>query len=239
VDISVTKPGYIPYVQSASINIKQAIDLQVSAGTQHGRVLSPSIAVLPPGGKVITKKSDVNSPVEIKNADLAKYTKTAPNHFEDPSGKYKFVAWSDGIMDNPRSTNIYVDTNLTAIYSASYYLDITTPEGTAAGSGYYPEETSATISVSPAVVQGIISDKSFVGWSGDIQADTTSATVLMDGPKSVVATWHENYLKAIIIGAVGGSGAGVFIYLKKIKPMRKQKAQEEEDAAPGLDWFKP
>jgi hypothetical protein len=237
--ITVTKPGYLPFMQTTTINIRQSIDLKVNAATQHGRELGMQMAILPPIGDVVTKKTDVNQPVEIKNGDFGKYTITAPTSFEDASGRYKFVSWSDGIMDNPRSTNIYIDSNLTAIYSAEYYLDISSQYGTVTGNGWHAEGTTATIDVTPAIVPGIIFDNGFAGWSGDIQADGTSAGVLMDGPKSVTANWHPNFMKIFIIGGLGGSGAGVYIYMKKIMPKRKQKAEAQEDAPPDLDWFKP
>ena len=235
--VTITKPGYLPFMQSTDVSIKQKIDLVVNAATQHAHALSATIAVLPPVGQLITKKTDPNTPVEIKSGDFGSYTITAPKSFEDASGKYNFVAWSDGIMDDPRTTNIYVDTNLTAIYSAQYYLDITTAHGTSIGNGWYPEGANVSVSVSPTTISSIISDTNFAGWSGDIQSDSITTIVQMDGPKSIVAVWHDNYLKAIIMAALAGSGGGGFFYVKRIR-VKKQKKETEEETSPDLDWFK-
>src|SRR5262249_37638847 len=125
------------------------------------------------------------------------------------------------------------------IYSATYSLVVTSPHGTVAGSGWYPEGSVANATVSPTSTQGILADSSFSGWTGDVSASTIVAGVQMDGPKTVTASWHDNYLKMVVYVAVAGAAIGVFVYLKKVLPARKAKAAADAESPPDLDWFKP
>ena len=96
----------------------------------------------------------------------------------------------------------------TALYQQQYYLNVETDQGVATGFGWYDAGSTAQIYVSTPVSTTYGVNIVFEGWQGDIQSSSQSTTVLMDGPKNVVATWGTDatvlYLTiaAIIVAAV-------------------------------------
>jgi uncharacterized membrane protein SpoIIM required for sporulation len=103
--------------------------------------------------------------------------------------------------------------NVTALYGQQYYLNVQTDQGVATGSGWYDSGSTAQIYVSTPVSTSYGVNIVFNGWQGDIQSSNQSASVVMNGPMNVIATWRTDstvlYLTiaAVIIAAlliVGG-----------------------------------
>jgi hypothetical protein len=78
---------------------------------------------------------------------------------------------------------------VTAQYKQQYYLTVSTDQGTGYGEGWYDAGSTATIYASTPVSTSYGVRIVFNGWQGDIQTGSQSATVLMDGPKMVIASW--------------------------------------------------
>jgi hypothetical protein len=113
------------------------------------------------------------------------------------------------VADQPR--------NVTAKWNEQYYLNVRSSEGEAKGSGWYQPGSVVPISIrNPTEPPSMWSTYSFAGWSGDIEATTPSAKVVMSGPKTIVAEWQVDnspgIINGIILGALGI--AGYFIYSK-------------------------
>jgi len=94
-------------------------------------------------------------------------------------------------------------------YSDQYYLDVSSPYGTASGSSWYDAGSTATFSIAPTEVSipgfmGLLGAKIvFDRWSGDSTATAKSATVMMDSPKKVVAVWRTDHTQAYMtLGAI-------------------------------------
>ena len=119
-----------------------------------------------------------------------------------------FVNWTDGHASNSRAINLTTDTTLTAHYSIQYLLTVNSPVGGPGGSGWYDEGSSATFSVTPRVpvegLMGMLGGKYVLDhWSGDSAATTATASVRMDGPKTVSAGWRTDYtFPYIMIAAI-------------------------------------
>jgi hypothetical protein len=142
----------------------------------------------------------------------------------DSTSRLVFQGWSiDGqasqsgatlsvVMDGPHS--------VTAVYGQQYYLNVQTDQGVASGSGWYNAGSTAQIYVSTPISTSYGVSIVFNGWQGDIQSSSQSTTVLMDGPKNVIATWRTDptvlYLTiaAIIIAAVL-IVAGVIVFVAR------------------------
>ncbi|WP_415281148.1 InlB B-repeat-containing protein [Candidatus Nitrososphaera sp. FF02] len=159
---------------------------------------------------------------------------TAPESFSTPDAKYQFVQWSDGATQNPRYYDIVQDGTITAVYSAQYLLQVSSDEGSVAGAGYYEEGETATISVEPTASMGVLSDAYFAGWSGDLTSSAKTASIVMDGPKTVKAEWDQSYVKMFALIAAAGAG-GYFAYVRVIKP---KLAIRKKEKPPDLDWYK-
>jgi hypothetical protein len=78
---------------------------------------------------------------------------------------------------------------VTAQYKQQYYLTVRTDQGTAYGEGWYDAGSTATISASTPISTNYGVKMVFNGWQGDIQTGSQSATVLVDRPKTAIASW--------------------------------------------------
>lgn len=117
-----------------------------------------------------------------------------PAIYVNPSSRYVFKQWGDGVSDNPRTITVSTDTTLSADYSPQYRLSLEPNGGTATPSGWYDPGASVTITAtSPSGVVEKQSRLVFLNWSGDLQSDATSITITMDRPYNVTANWKQQY----------------------------------------------
>lgn len=130
--------------------------------------------------------------------------------------KYVFDSWDDGTKSASRTISnggVY-----TANYTTHYYLTVESDYGDPQGEGWYDSGSTATISVTSP--EGAIIRQVFTDWSGDYSGTTTSASVTMDGPKTVTANWKNDYaqLYMIIGGGVvllGGIAVGTIMLVRR------------------------
>ena len=130
----------------------------------------------------------------------------------DGGSRLQFQGWSvdgQGPQSGPSlSVVMNAPHTVTALYQQQYYLNVETDQGVATGTGWYNAGSTAQIYVSTPISTTYGVSIVFNGWQGDIQSSSQSTTVLMDGPKSVVATWGTDatvlYLTiaAVIVAAV-------------------------------------
>lgn len=106
-----------------------------------------------------------------------------------------FNGWSvDGNNQAGSTLNLQMNTPHTVVaqYKQQYYLTVTTDQGVPSGAGWYDAGTNAPISVSttPGPSYGV--NIAFNGWQGGVQSSSQSTQVMMDGPKTVTATWRTD-----------------------------------------------
>ncbi|MFQ5941303.1 MAG: hypothetical protein ACE5KA_06370 [Nitrososphaerales archaeon] len=232
--ITVSKKGFDTVTKNLGLSIQERVSMTLKAETDGGRDVSTKFEVTPEVGKVMAKSTKAGKPVVLADLRSGIYTISAPEEMKKPDGVYKFTKWSDGVTDNPRVMNIGYDSNVVALYSASYLLQGSSPYGTVSGNGWYPEGSTATLSIEPTFLsEFFIIDKTFAGWSGGVNSKEPTVSVVMNSPKSVTAEWSDGYAK--LIGIIGG-GAGVagFFFYKKAKLTGLRKKEKPPD----LDWFK-
>jgi len=95
-------------------------------------------------------------------------------------------------------------------YAAEYYLTVNSERSNAKGSGWYRAGSTASFSIDESSIPfegplGALGARYvFERWSGDSSSTNPSASVKMDGPKTVIALWREDYgnAYAIIIVAI-------------------------------------
>jgi len=128
---------------------------------------------------------------------------------EETATTHYFTGWSGDHSGNEASVSIVVDESktVTAEWRTEYLLTVESDHGEPEGGGWYDEGASATISVTAS--EGMIVRQVFTGWSGDYSGDTTSASIIMDGPKTVTADWKTDLMQLyiVIIGVVVILGA--------------------------------
>jgi hypothetical protein len=122
--------------------------------------------------------------------------------------RYVFVEWSDGYGAALYSIEAKGEATYSARFKTQYLLTVDSPMGSPQGSGWYDEGSSATFSVtSPLPVDGFVGMLGgryvFDYWSGDSTASGTSASMTMDGPKTVSAEWRTDYtIPAVVAGVI-------------------------------------
>ena len=126
-----------------------------------------------------------------------------------------FTGWAGDVTgtDPGGSTPILMDRARTVLasWSVEYELRIETELGHAIGAGWYASGTSAIAAVDTAVVPtGDGVRQAFAGWAGDASGSSVSgsAAIVMDRPKTAVATWRTEYLVQGVteVGAIEGGG---------------------------------
>jgi glycoprotein endo-alpha-1,2-mannosidase len=111
-----------------------------------------------------------------------------------------FIEWVfDGTRRPDNHISIIMDGAKTAIakYKIQYYLAVKSDYGSPQGEGWYDAGSVATFSVTTPV--GTIIQQVFTGWSGDSADTTPAATIVMDSPKRVIASWRTDYTNLYIL----------------------------------------
>jgi hypothetical protein len=97
-----------------------------------------------------------------------------------------------------------------ADWKKSYYVSVTSPHADTTGSGFYPEGTTANISVSTTEIT--TSDQQhklvFSGWSGDTGGLGQTSNVIVDKPLTIVANWKDQYYLSVTSNQGTPSGSG-------------------------------
>ena len=132
-----------------------------------------------------------------------------------PAGvRYVFIEWSDGSKDTSRTITATESVDLTATFKTQYELKVVSDLGDPQGSGWHDAGSTATFSVtSPQPEEGFFGSLGgkmlLKAWTGDSAADTATASITMDGPKTVQAEWTTDDSQPYMI--LGGIGAAIVV----------------------------
>jgi uncharacterized repeat protein (TIGR02543 family) len=137
-------------------------------------------------------------------------TENAPSEVSGGEGiKYVFETWKvDNLAEGGNSVYVFMDSPHSAVahYTTQYYLKVESQFGQPKGEGWCEKDSLASFSVESP--QGFLIQKVFVGWSGDSTSSSSSATIIMNGPKTVTANWGEENIQLYIL-----VGAAVFLLI--------------------------
>lgn len=124
-----------------------------------------------------------------------------------PGIRAVFAQWADGWTSPSRTVIMDVDYTLSALTRREFYLTIVSPYGSPEGSGWYDSNAVASFTVQPAVDHGNGTRHLFTHWSGDVAANQTSGSVVMDAPKTVTANWKRQLYVSVSspYGTAGGT----------------------------------
>ncbi len=116
----------------------------------------------------------------------------------DSSNRYRFDHWTvdaSTVPGNPITVTMNANHNAVANYVRQYLLTVNNGgHGTASGQNWYDTGSTATFSISPTTVPGTAGTQYvYTAWSGDSSATTASASINMNGPKTVTAQWKTQY----------------------------------------------
>ena len=152
------------------------------------------------------------------NAGSTVQTGTATSSLSGSLGtQYAFQNWQlDGVAQTGNPISVTLDKPHTAIatYQTQYQLTIVSPYGNPQGAGWYAAGSTATFSVSSP--SGILIQQTFVQWQGDYVGTSTQGTIVMDGPKTVQATWTTSYIQLYIaLGTIALFAVAIILVRKK------------------------
>ena len=170
----------------------------------------PSHAITITAGMTLTARFKTEFYLTVNSADplstgqgwylsgLTAYaTVTNPVQSVGPGERLAFHGWggdatgtgttSDPIvMNGPKTAN--------ALFGTEYYLEVQSAYGPVAGTGWYSSGVTASATAPATVAISSGSRQAFNGWGGDASGSgTTSAPIVMDGPKVAIANWKLQY----------------------------------------------
>jgi M6 family metalloprotease-like protein len=147
--------------------------------------------------------------------------------------RYVFVQWSDGSESASKNVKVTQSATYVAKLRVEYLLTVNSPYGNPQGAGWRERGSLATFSVaSPSRAEGLLGvlggEYVFDHWSGDSTVTTSSASVVMDGPKAVTVEWRtDNTMAYVVMGAV----AVIFIVTVVLMFMRRGQKTRPSNAA--------
>jgi hypothetical protein len=182
------------YSGELSLLFKATIDVDIDYtatgvleidGTSYSTASLPVTFTWAPGSNHIVQ---VNTPISGKSGE-----------------RYVFDTWDGGIQSTSRT--ISHGGTYTVIYKTQYYLTVESTYGDPQGEGWYDSGSAATISITTPVEQGE-TKRIFEEWTGDYSGTSESASIVMNQPKAVTATWRTQYYLTVtsIYGNPQGTG---------------------------------
>jgi hypothetical protein len=143
-----------------------------------------------------------------------------PTEVEPSEGtKHVFTQWTvDGIARSENGFTVVMDAphKVVAKFDTMYLLTIESPYGKPTGGQYYKAGETAEFSVTTP--DGIGIQHVFVEYTGDFQGNDPKGSLVMDGPKRVVAVWTTSYFQLyLIIGVIAAIAAvaGVLLWRRR------------------------
>jgi uncharacterized repeat protein (TIGR02543 family) len=138
-------------------------------------------------------------------------TFTITGYLETSDTKRFFTGWSGDYTGTDESGTVVMNApkSLIANWRTEFLLVINSEYGTPTGAGWHDEGASVPIAVEEIV--GVIIRQIFDGWTGDLTSTTASTSVTMDGPKTITATWHTDYIYLYIVIIVPVVGIAVIV----------------------------
>jgi hypothetical protein len=139
---------------------------------------------------------------------------------------------------NSSSITVTTDGQVTFSYQKQYYLSVNSPYGTTVGTGWSDEGSKVMFSVPtgtlpmPGLLGTLGAKYTFDKWVGDATSNNLQSSTMMDGHKSVTATWREDYtmLYVLIVVVALAFIAGVFGYRKLAEErVKRQQTAVYED----------
>jgi len=137
------------------------------------------------------------------------------------------------------STSVSTDTQLTFSYKKQYYLSVTSPYGTTSGTGWYDDGSTVPFSLDtrtipmPGLVGPLGARYVFDKWAGDMSTSDVQSSVVMDGPKSISATWRTDYsILYLIIVVIAAAVVGGIVAYRRLSRRRRDHTMVYDERGP-------
>jgi hypothetical protein len=137
------------------------------------------------------------------------------NATEKDGVRYLFIGWEGSGLGSYSgkspiiSLTVHGPLEEKAIWKKQYYLTLKSNYGKLEGEGWHDEGKIVTFSIAPTILDFKNGTRViFTEWTGDIKSSDQSASIIMDSPKTIIATWKKQYYLEVISshGTPLGSG---------------------------------
>jgi hypothetical protein len=129
---------------------------------------------------------------------------SVPNSIQlSTTSRYFLEGWyvNGVLLSNTQGVKITEDLDLKPNYVEQFLVQVSSPTGTATGSGWYDDGANVTIGVTPYAIpvtgtMGKLGVRSVMsGWSGDFHGEALNgeSNVQVESPLSIVAVWTTDY----------------------------------------------
>jgi len=146
----------------------------------------------------------VSTPVSLKTTPGRHSVQAPPFIYLNGLTRVAFTRWEDGNPTPVRQVILDGSATLVAYYRMQYFVNATSSLGQVEGSGWYDENSTATILLHPPMMSetGVL----FSHWTGD--SDDTDPRILLfvNSPKTIQAGWgaigrlnESNYFDVLIM----------------------------------------
>ncbi len=130
---------------------------------------------------------------------------SVPQVLEESEGRrYVFQRWSDGDPSPSRTITVRGPRSYSVYFKTQYLLTVESDHGTIRGSGWYDENSVATVSLyieeEPAEFPYAYV---FKGWTGDAYGESLEIQVVMNSPKVLITRWEKTFSKEFYVILVG------------------------------------
>jgi M6 family metalloprotease-like protein len=106
-----------------------------------------------------------------------------------------FAGWSGGVIGHESMVKVTVNSPITiqAQWTMQYLVVVQSPYGDPRGAGWYDAKTTARVSVLAEIDYINRTRIIFLQWNGDYIWNNATATLTVDGPKTLTAEWITQY----------------------------------------------
>ena len=131
----------------------------------------------------------VSTPVSLETTQGRHTVQVPPFIYLNGLTRVAFTRWEDGTPTPVRQVILDSSATLVAYYRMQYFVNATSSFGQVEGSGWYDENSTATILLQPPMISE--TDVLFSHWTGDSN-DTNPRTLLfVNSPKTIQAGWSS------------------------------------------------
>ncbi|MDW7679851.1 MAG: cohesin domain-containing protein, partial [bacterium] len=165
-----------------------------SVTANFDKLIEITVQTVPSGLQFSADGQTYTSPKIFTWVENSQHTLSVASPQSGATGvRYTFSSWSDG---GPQSHTYVVpgsNQTVTANFTTQYYLTVTSSRDNPQGQGWYNSGSTANFSVSSPADESNGTRYVFTQWSGAYSGSSTSGSVVMSGPKEVIANWQTQY----------------------------------------------
>jgi len=211
-----------------------SLTLQVLASDKVDLIIKtnlPKVSVRVDGGSYVTNDVGVMQVEVLRGYHIVE----VPPVINLINGKRAiFEGWSDGTYSGERTIRISESYQIEAFFRLQYYISASSEFGYVAGEGWYDQNATATVTISPPMIQdrvdGTLVIHKFDRWSLDAKGWSVALAVMVTEPMEVRACWLKVTYEEVDISAYALEVFASFSLLVVSMAFARKKRDSARDA---------